>query len=520
MSMLSQRLQVGVAQKQILTPGLVQLVSVLQLNRLELREMIVQEISANPVLEESLDPGDEITPEELRNILECERVSDPSDQGILDVAASPAQYEAEDDRIEMASENAGLAEPVDGAPADPVSTTADPFDEIDFDNYFQEYLEPGFKSPAGETAEKPSWEMFVSSPITLPDLLRQQLSLLVMPPEVRDAADTVIGNLDDNGYLVAAIDEIATHGNHTLDDTEKALEEIQTLEPAGVGARDVRECLMLQMESRGGVGGVAWQILDKHMKMLELRQFKELSRVLGRPPEQIEVAVDAIRHLDPKPGLRYSGAGARLVEPDVYIIKDSDNYLIELNDDDLPQLRLNREYLKMLDREKEPDKEVRNYVKERFSSAAMLIKNIEQRKHTIMRVCQCVVDRQREFLDFGITQLRPMMIKEVAEEIGVHASTVSRAVAGKYVHTPQGVFELRFFFSEAVQGPSGSSTPLLVLKQKVKKIIDDEDPKKPLTDEQITARLRQEGFEVTRRTVAKYREDLRIPSTHQRRVKN
>jgi len=520
MSMLSQRLQVGVAQKQILTPGLVQLVSVLQLNRLELREMIVQEISANPVLEESLDAGEEITPEELQNILECERVSDPSDQGVLDVAASPAQYEAEDDRIEMASENAGIAEIVDGAPADPVSTTADPFDEIDFDNYFQEYLEPGFKSPASETAEKPSWETFVSSPVTLPDLLRQQLSLLVMPPEVRDAADTVIGNLDDNGYLVAAIDEIATYGNHTLDDTEKALEEIQTLEPAGVGARDVRECLMLQMESRGGVGGVAWQILDKHMKLLELRQFKEISRVLGRPIEQIEAAVDAIRRLDPKPGLRYSGAGARLVEPDVYIIKDSDSYIIELNDDDLPQLRLNREYLKMLDREKEPDKEVRNYVKERFSSAAMLIKNIEQRKHTIMRVCQCVVDRQREFLDFGITQLRPMMIKEVAEEIGVHASTVSRAVAGKYVHTPQGVFELRFFFSEAVQGPSGSSTPLLVLKQKVKKIIDDEDPKKPLTDEHITERLRQEGFEVTRRTVAKYREDLRIPSTHQRRVKN
>lgn len=518
--MLSQRLQVGVAQKQILTPGLVQLVSVLQLNRLELREKIVQEIAENPVLEESLDAADEITAEELQNILERERVSDPSDQGILDVAASPAQYEAEADRIEMASENAGVVEVSDGAPTDPVSTTADPFDEIDFDNYFQEYLEPGFKSPAGETTEKPSWETFVSSPVTLPDLLRQQLSLLVMPEEVRDAADTIIGNLDDNGYLVAALDEIATYGEHSLDDTEKALEEIQALEPAGVGARDVRECLMLQVESRGGVGGVAWQILDKHMKLLEMKQWKELGRVLGRPLEHIEIAIDMIRHLDPKPGLRYSGAGARVVEPDVYIIKDSDNYIIELNDDDLPQLRLNREYLKMLDRDKEPDKDVRNYVKERFSSAAMLIKNIEQRKHTIMRVCQCVVDRQKEFLDLGIQQLRPMMIKEVAEEIGVHASTVSRAVAGKYVHTPQGVFELRFFFSEAVQGPSGSSTPLLVLKQKVKKIIDEEDPKKPLTDEQITARLQQEGFEVTRRTVAKYREDLKIPSTHQRRVKN
>lgn len=518
--MLSQRLQVGVAQKQILTPGLVQLVSVLQLNRLELREKIVQEIAENPVLEESADAIEEITAEELQSILERERESEPSDQGILEMAASPAQYEAEADRAEMAAENAGT-EAGDAAAAEPVKTeAADPFDEIDFDNYFQEYLEPGFKSPAGENVEKPSWETFVSSPVTLPDLLRQQLSLLSMPEEVRDAADTVIGNLDDNGYLVAGLDEIATYGNHTLDDVEKALEEIQALEPAGVGARDVRECLMLQLESRGGEGGVAWQILDKHMKLLEMKQFKELARVLGRPMEHIEIALEAIRRLDPKPGLRYSGAGARVVEPDVYIIKDSDQYLIELNDDDLPQLRLNREYLKMLDRDKEPDKDVRNYVKERFSSAAMLIKNIEQRKQTILRVCQCVVDRQREFLDFGMQQLRPMMIKDVAEEIGVHASTVSRAVAGKYVHTPQGVFELRFFFSEAVQGPSGSSTPLLVLKQKVKKIIDEEDPKKPLTDEQITARLQQEGFEVTRRTVAKYREDLKIPSTHQRRVKN
>ena len=520
MSMLSQRLQVGVAQKQILTPGLVQLVSVLQLNRLELREMIVQEISANPVLEESLDAGEEITPEELQNILERERVSDPSDQGVLDVAASPAQYEAEDDRIEMASENAGIVEIVDGAPADPISTTADPFDEIDFDNYFDEYLDPGFKSPAGETIEKPSWETFVSSPITLPDLLRQQLSLLIMPAEVRDAADTIIGNLDDNGYLVAAIDEIATFGGHTLDDTEEALEEIQALEPAGVGARDVRECLMLQLESRGGEGGVAWQIVDKHMKLLENKQLRELSRVLGRPPEHIAVAIDVIRHLDPKPGLRYSGSGARLVEPDVYIIKDGDSYIIELNDDDLPQLRLNASTAKC-----STEKTSRTKKFAIMSTSASVPLQCSSRISSNGNRPSCayasaIVGRQREFLDLGIAQLRPMMIKDVAEEIGVHPSTVSRAVASKYVHTPQGVFELRYFFSEAVQGPSGSGTPLLLLKRKVKKMIDDEDPKKPLTDEQITARLQQEGIDVTRRTVAKYREDIRIPSTHQRRVKD
>jgi RNA polymerase sigma-54 factor len=511
MSMLSQRLQ-----KQILTPGLVQLVSVLQLNRLELKEKIAQEIAENPVLEESLDGIEELTPEELHAVMERERQADPADQAILEASVSHAQIEAEATRAEMAADGSAATEtaPAEAAPA------ADPFDEIDFDNYFQEYLEPGFKSPAGESIEKPSWETFVSSPVRLPEHLRQQLSLVVMPEEIRDAADSVIGNLDENGYLVATLDEIATYGEHALEDVEKALEEVQSLDPAGVAARDVRECLMLQMESRGGKGGVAWQILDEHMKLLELKQYRELARLLGRPPEHIELAIDVIKGLDPKPGLRYCGPGARAVEPDVYITKEGDDYLIELNDDDLPPLRLNRDYLRMLDRDKEPDKEVRNYIKERFTSASMLIKNIEQRKQTILRVCQSVVDRQREFLDYGIEQLRPMMIKEIAEEIGVHASTVSRAVAGKYVHTPQGVFELRFFFSEAVQGPSGSTTPLLVLKQKVKKMIEEEDPKKPLTDEQITDLLQQEGFQVTRRTVAKYREDMKIPSTHQRRIKN
>jgi RNA polymerase sigma-54 factor len=217
--------------------------------------------------------------------------------------------------------------------------------------------------------------------------------------------------------------------------------------------------------------------------------------------------------------LRYSSAGARQVEPDVYISKDGDDYLISLNDDEIPQLRLNGDYKRMIDRELEPNKDVRNYVKERYASALQLIKNIEQRKQTIMRVCQSIVRRQTEFLEDGIDELKPMMIKEVAEEIGVHPSTVSRAVANKYAHTPQGVFELRYFFSEAVQGPSGSATPLLIVKRRVKKMIEDEDTAQPLTDEQITARLQSEGINVTRRTVAKYREDMKIPSTHQRRVR-
>jgi RNA polymerase sigma-54 factor len=308
--------------------------------------------------------------------------------------------------------------------------------------------------------------------------------------------------------------------DHSPVDLAEALRVVQTLDPAGVGARDLRECLLLQIESRGGKNGVAWNIVHDHLKLVELRQLKEIARLLRRPLEHVQVAIDVIKHLDPRPGLRYSGAGARVVEPDVYISKDGDDYLISVNDEDIPQLRLNPQYRRMLDRDAEPNRDVRNYVKERYASAIQLMKNIEQRKQTILKVCQSIVRRQMDFLERGIDYLKPMMIKEIAEEIGVHPSTVSRAVSSKYAHTPQGVYELRYFFSEAVQGPSGGATPLLILKRRVKKMIEEEDPSHPLTDEQITERLQSEGIQVTRRTVAKYREDMRIPSTHQRRVRN
>ncbi|HYO84502.1 MAG TPA: RNA polymerase factor sigma-54 [Bryobacteraceae bacterium] len=515
MSLLSPRLQVRVAQKQILTPGLVQMVTVLQLNRLELRDMISQEMAQNPVLEETADGGEELTQEEVQQLLERERLADPSDKSILDAMSDGVAA------AEFAEATAASLE----TPAAPESEVpeqkpdADPFDEIDFGSFFDDYLDPGYKSPSSESVEKPSFETFLSAPVTLSDHLQAQLAIEVVPERIRDAAMSVIGNLDDNGYLIMPVAEIAAAEEFELGEVEAALRLVQSLDPAGIAARDMRECLLLQIESRNGKGGVAWRIVADHLKLLETRQYKELARQLGRPAEHIQIAINMIRHLDPRPGLRYSSPGARAVEPDVYITKDSEDYIIQLNDEDIPQLRLNAQYRRMLDRDQEPSKEVRNYVKEKYASALQLMKNIEQRKQTILKVCQSVVRRQRDFLELGIDQLKPMMIKDVAEEIGVHPSTVSRAVAGKYAHTPQGVFELRYFFSEAVQGPSGNSTPLLILKRRVKKMIEEEDPRQPLTDEQITARLQSEGIQVTRRTVAKYREDMKIPSTHQRRVR-
>src|ERR1700733_6255778 len=533
MSMLSPRLQLKVSQKQILTPGLVQMVTVLQLNRLELKDMITQEIAENPVLEESVDGIEELSAEEMQSILERERVSEPSDQVILETVngagsepeiaagipeASPVEIEF-DASAPVSLDGASSAPAAEGEIAEP-KTEKDPFDEIDFGTFFDDYLDPGYKSPASETVEKPSFETFLSSPVTLADHLHSQLAVLIMSEDVRDAADNIIGNLDENGYLPATLEEIADTGQHSMEEMQDALRIVQSLDPAGVGAKDVRECLLLQLESRNGKGGVAWQIVSNHLKLVETRQFKELAKVLGRPLEHIQIALDVIRHLDPYPGLRYSDQGARQIEPDVYIFKEGDEYIIQLNDDDLPQLRLNAQYRKMLDRDQVPSKEIRNYVKDRYAAAIQLIKNIEQRKQTILKVCQSIVRRQADFLENGIDLLKPMMIKEIAEEIGVHPSTVSRAVSSKYAHTPQGVFELRYFFSEAVQGPSGGATPLLILKRRVKKMIEEENPAHPLTDEQITERLQAEGIEVTRRTVAKYREDMRIPSTHQRRVRN
>lgn len=351
-----------------------------------------------------------------------------------------------------------------------------------------------------------------------------------------------------------------------------ALEVVRQLDPLGVGTRDLRECLLTQVEAqkkeyqlvasrRAGANGtraasvngtrstngldpaasvngngarangakpeepsrldifdLAAKIIDTHMQLLQKRDPRELSKALGRTVEETQRAIEYIRTLDPRPGQRYNRSEARLIEPDVAFVKRGEEWVVMMNEEDLPTLRLNQGYRRLLTQDG-AEKDVKDYVKERYRSALQLMRNIEQRKNTILRTCEAIVRRQVEFLDKGVDALKPMMIKEVAEEIGVHPSTVSRAVSSKYVHTPQGVFELRFFFSEGVNGPEGAGTPLMLLKRKVKKLIEEEDPKKPLTDDQIASLLQSQGIDVTRRTVAKYREDMRIPSTHQRRIR-
>jgi len=608
MVLLQHKLSLKVSQRQILTPGLVQMVSVLALNKLELRDMITAEMVENPVLEEleeSVPLLDDVDRREERDHAPVEESP---------TAAADAEKK-------------------------------DPFEEIDFGSFFQDYLDPGYRSSREmEDIERPSFENFLSKPGSLTDHLRWQLGSIFMRPEVQEAVELIIGNLNEDGYLIASDEELigvapaaapesdaalaenlfkeaaalglsateevlpdeassdlasseldyqtsldsipadaaelvlpgidssespsataadsaepesqplepnkkldtasqpvptvpASHPtfaiSFNLADLHEAIEVVRQLDPPGVACRDLRECLLYQLryhqqqlelhkngngESTREILNDAIAIVDQHLRAVQNKQYKEIARILARPVEAVQAALDYIRTLDPRPGLRYNKTQPRLIEPDVAFVKHGDEWLVVMNDEDVPQLRLNPAYKRLLTKETN-DKDTRNYVKERYKSAIQLIKNIEQRKQTIVKVCYSILARQQDFLEKGIDQLKPMMIKEVAEEIGVHPSTVSRAVSSKYAHTPQGVFELRYFFSESVNGPQGGNTSLLILKRRVKKLIEEEDPARPLTDEQITRILQSQGIQVTRRTVAKYREDMRIPSTHQRRVK-
>jgi len=404
----------------------------------------------------------------------------------------------------------------------PEKPESNPFDEFDVGTFFNQYLDTGGdggQSQEREVSERPSFEKFLSSPAGLTEHLTWQLSVTICSDSVRELVESIIGNLDENGYLTASTEELTQNGRFSQDDLDDALAVVQDFDPIGVGARDLRECLLLQLKAFDPQNTLAQQIVSEHLKQVQANQLKEVARALNRPIEVVKRALDVIRKLDPRPGLRYNKTEPRLVEPDVYFRKVDGLWQVFLNEDDMPQLRLSPTYRRLLARDA-ADRDVRNYVKERFTAAIQLLKNIEQRKHTILRVCQSIIARQGEFLDHGPDALKPMMIKEVAEEVGVHPSTVSRAVASKYAHTSQGVLELRSFFSEAVNGPEGGGMSLLTLKRLVKKMIDEEDATKPLTDDQIAKKLEDAGIRVTRRTVAKYREDMRIPSTHQRRVKS
>jgi RNA polymerase sigma-54 factor len=518
MAFLEHKLNVNLRQTQTLTPAMAQMVKLLHLNKLELTDVIQQEMMENPVLEE----GTEILE---RNEEAPEFEPDGEHPAVSATKETPddadAQYAAVSEREVTVEQTA------DTLPAEP-EPVEDSYDDIDYQS-FDAYLNNTATRPReSEVFDKPSFENFLAKPSTLTDHLEWQLGMLQPLTEaVRLACHSIIGNLNEDGYLMAvdendrgipiALEEIAETGGHTLEDVETALAAVQKLDPPGVAARDLCECLTLQLIALGEDDSIAAEIVRNHLHKLQNKQFKEVAKALGQSVDVIMQEYEIIKSLDPRPGQKYNRIQARTIEPDVFIVKvDAEGYRAVANEDEVPQLRLSTRYRRMLEGNG-LDKDAKNYVRDRFKSAMQLLKNIEQRKRIIVKVCEAIIRRQTEFLDGGIDHLKPMMIKDVAEEVGVHPSTVSRAVANKFAHTPQGVLELRFFFSEAANGPMGDATSLLIVKRKVKKLVETEDPRNPLTDERIAFMLKEEGISVTRRSVTKYREDLRIPSTHQRR---
>jgi RNA polymerase sigma-54 factor len=470
---ISQKLHTKLVQKLILTPSLQQAIKLLPMSTLELSELLNQEMVENPMLEEV--PTEELQP----------------------VEATPEKPEE----------------------AKPEAGKGDTWDDQDYEYFFGDYLDDGYRprTPT-EVKELPPIENTLSSAASLSDHLLWQLSMQTDDPTVRAIGEAIIGNLDDDGYLVATVDELAAMGPWPPEEVERALSVIQGFDPVGVAARDLQECLVLQLRHLGLAGSPADRIVADHMQLLKNHSIPELARKLAISIDELKQHIELIRRLDPKPGSRHNPAPSQYVIPDVYVVKVEDQFVAALNEEGLPQLRISPVYRRLLDKGSENTDETRAYVKDKFRSALWLIKSVEQRQKTIHKVATSIINFQREFLDHGIEYLRPLVLRDVANDIGMHESTVSRVVTNKYMHTPQGVFEMKYFFHSGIASSYGEAVSSVTIKQRIRKIIEQEDLRKPLSDSKIVSILQREGLELARRTIAKYREELKIPTSNQRKV--
>jgi RNA polymerase sigma-54 factor len=475
---IQQKLHTKLVQKLILTPSLQQAIKLLPMSTLELAELLNQEMVENPLLEEV--PTEELQPAEQQQQQEKAADQQPADKG-------------------------------------------DPWDDADYEYFFGDYLDDGYRSRTpSEVKELPPIENTLSTAGSLSDHLLWQLSLQTDDERLKEIGAAIIGNLDDDGYLVASVEEIAAMGEWPVADVERALQHVQTFDPIGVAARDLQECLWLQIRHVGLEGTPTEKIVTEHLRLLQNHQVPEIARKLGISLDDLKEHVEIIRNLDPKPGSRFNPSQSQYVIPDVYVVKVEDQYVAALNEEGLPQLRISPVYRRLLDKTGagggEQNDETRAYVKDKFRSALWLIKSVDQRQKTIHKVATSIINFQREFLDHGIEYLRPLVLRDVANDIGMHESTVSRVVNNKYMHTPQGVFELKYFFHSGISSSFGESVSSVTIKQRIRKIIENEDPRKPLSDSKIVSILQKEGLMLARRTIAKYREELKIPTSNQRKV--
>src|ERR671925_205210 len=410
---ISQKLHTKLVQKLILTPSLQQAIKLLPMSTLELSELLNQEMVENPMLEEV--PTEELQP------------------------------------VEAAAEKA------EEKPAE--KEKGDTWDDQDYEYFFGDYLDDGYRprTPT-EIKELPPIENTLSSAASLSDHLLWQLSMQTDEPLMREIGEAIIGNLDDDGYLVATVEELAAMGPWPTEEVERALKLVQSFDPIGVASRDLQECLLLQLRHLGMAGTPAERIVTEHMRLLQNHQVPELARKLGLSIDDLKQHIELIRHLDPKPGSRYNPSQSQYVIPDVYIVKVEDQYVAVLNEEGLPQLRISPVYRRLLDKTAQNTTETRAYVKDKFRSALWLIKSVEQRQKTIHKVATSIINFQRDFLDHGIEYLKPLVLRDVASDIGMHESTVSRVVTNKYMHTPQGVFEMKYFFHSGISSAFARSS--------------------------------------------------------------
>jgi RNA polymerase sigma-54 factor len=470
-------LQVKLSQRLILTPSLQQAIKLLPMSTLELAEMLNQEITENPLLEEELEPA----------------ATEESTSSDGEEKTATSEEKTEEKR-------------------------EDSFSEIDEEAFFSDYLDEGYRPRISyEIPELPPIENTLASTSSLADHLAWQLRLSANDDLSFDIGEAIIGNIDDDGYLQASTEEICAMGDYPCEEVTKALVLIQSFDPIGVGARDLKECLLLQIRHLELDDTPVEAMVSEHIDLLQSHRFGDIAKTMGLPQEDIVRHCEIIRHLDPKPGSKHTPRKSVYVTPDVYVVKVDDNYEIVLNEDRLPQLRISSLYRRMLENKSADNEKTRAYVKEKLRSALWLIKSVDQRQKTIYKVAESIVRQQREFLDNGVELLKPLVLRDVAMDIGMHESTVSRVVSNKYIHTPQGVCEMKYFFHSGIASTYGENVSSVTIKQKIRKIVEEENQKKPLSDSKIVNILEREGLVLARRTIAKYREELRIPPSNQRK---
>src|SRR6266566_7314728 len=544
---MSLKLTTSLSQRLVLTPQLRQRIEMLQMTTLELGELIQQQLLENPVLEEvaTQEEAQELAEKILDHLASADADSafdQPAGQAVeselgtasangsgdLDPAAAvhaDAEVDAHGEGLDT-MDAAGL---VGEAPGDEVGgdevasddASRDAFEEIDFGREFQDYLDPGYKTQEFEYKEDaPTFEQFLTKAQSLSEHLEWQLHMDPISTEVQDAAVCVIGNLDADGRLTATNEEIAAMGPWPEETVERARQAVMRLDPLGCGARDVRECLLVQLEVAGQTERLAARLINEHLAELQQHKLPHLSKQIGVDVDTLLAELQFIRTLDPYPGRRYSSEEPVLIAPEIYIEKldeDDEDYVIHFSDDGSPRLRVSQQYQQMLG-QSDVSNETKSFIREKMRSAVDLLRNIEHRRQTIYKVVESIVHRQQEFLDHGVQYIKPMMLKDIAEDIGMHLSTVSRVVNRKYAHTPQGVIELRRFFTEGMMNEDGEEISTRIIKLKIKKLIEEEDSHNPITDDQVVKILAKDGIKLSRRTVAKYRDQMSIPGSRERRA--